>query len=43
VPAVVQAGATGPELLDLDDHTLRHHLAEAGRRTLGLRTPRRSG
>jgi AcrR family transcriptional regulator len=43
--AVVLAGtarAIGPELLDLDADTLRHHLTEAGRRALGLRTPRRS-
>lgn len=35
------AGAAGPSLVDLDDETLRHHLVEAGRRTLGLRSPRR--
>jgi AcrR family transcriptional regulator len=35
------AGAVGPKLLDLDDDALRQHLVEAGRRTLGLRTPRR--
>ncbi len=41
---VVLAGiarGVGPELLlGMDDETLRHHLTEAGRRTLGLRTPR---
>jgi len=38
------AGAVGPRRLDLDDEALRQHLAEAGRRTLGVRTPRhRSG
>jgi AcrR family transcriptional regulator len=36
------AGAAGPRLLDLDDDVLRQHLVEAGRRTLGLRTPRRA-
>jgi AcrR family transcriptional regulator len=36
------AGAVGPSLLDLDDDALRQHLVEAGRRTLGLRTPRKS-
>lgn len=35
------AGAAGPRLLDLDDDVLRQHLVEAGRRTLGLRPPRR--
>jgi AcrR family transcriptional regulator len=35
------AGAVGPALIDLDDETLRRHLIEACRRTLGLRTPRR--
>jgi len=35
------AGAAGPTLIDLDDDALRQHLVEAGRRTLGLRTPRR--
>jgi AcrR family transcriptional regulator len=34
------AGAAGPHLLTLDDETLRRHLIEAGRRTLGLRPPR---
>jgi AcrR family transcriptional regulator len=34
------AGAAGPRLLRLDDDTLRQHLVEAGRRTLGLRAPR---
>jgi AcrR family transcriptional regulator len=36
------AGAAGPQMGDFDDDALRHHLVEAGRRTLGLRTPRRS-
>jgi AcrR family transcriptional regulator len=35
------AGAVGPIGRDLDDEVLRTHLVEAGRRTLGLRTPRR--
>jgi AcrR family transcriptional regulator len=35
------AGAAGPKLLDLDDDVLRKHIVEAGRRTLGLRPPRR--
>ncbi|WUJ67855.1 TetR/AcrR family transcriptional regulator [Kribbella soli] len=35
------AGAVGPALIDLDDDALNQHLTEAGRRTLGLRTPRR--
>jgi len=35
------AGAAGPTLVDLDDDVLRRYLIEAGRRTLGLRTPRR--
>lgn len=35
------AGAAGPDLVDLDDEVLAKHLTEAGRRTLGLRTPRR--
>jgi AcrR family transcriptional regulator len=34
------AGAAGPRLLRLDDDTVRRHLLEAGRRTLGLRAPR---
>jgi AcrR family transcriptional regulator len=36
------AGAVGPALVDLDDEALTQHLTEAGRRTLGLRAPRRS-
>jgi len=43
--AVVLAGIAGAALpstvLDLDDDALRQHFIEAGRRTLGLRTPRR--
>jgi AcrR family transcriptional regulator len=35
------AGAAGPTLIDLDDDKLRQHLVDAGRRTLGLRAPRR--
>ncbi|TDO30627.1 TetR family transcriptional regulator [Kribbella sp. VKM Ac-2527] len=35
------AGAVGPALVELDDKALNQHLTEAGRRTLGLRTPRR--
>ena len=35
------AGAAGPRLVDLDDETLCQHLVDAGRRTLGLRAPRR--
>ncbi|GLI02363.1 TetR/AcrR family transcriptional regulator [Phytohabitans aurantiacus] len=35
------AGAAGPVLVDLDDDTLRQQFVEAGRRLLGLRTPRR--
>jgi AcrR family transcriptional regulator len=35
------AGTAGPTLVDLDDDALRRHLVDAGRRTLGLRTPRR--
>lgn len=35
------AGAAGPMLVALDDDALCRHLVEAGRRTLGLRTPRR--
>jgi hypothetical protein len=34
-------GAVGPALIDLDGKALNQHLTEAGRRTLGLRTPRR--
>jgi len=36
------AGAAGPARANLDDDALREHLVEAGRRTLGLRAPRRS-
>jgi AcrR family transcriptional regulator len=36
------AGAAGPKLIDLDDDELTEHLIQAGRRTLGLRTPRRT-
>lgn len=43
--AIVLAGIAGAALpstvLDLDDDALRQHFIEAGRRTLGLRTPRR--
>jgi len=43
--AVVLAGIAGAALpstdLDLDDDALRQQFIEAGRRTLGLRTPRR--
>jgi AcrR family transcriptional regulator len=35
------AGAAGPTWGNLDDESLREHLVEAGRRTLGLRAPRR--
>jgi hypothetical protein len=35
------AGAASPKLVVLDDDALRQHLVEAGRRTLGLRAPRR--
>jgi AcrR family transcriptional regulator len=35
------AGAASPRLLDLDDEQLTEHLIQAGRRTLGLRAPRR--
>ena len=35
------AGAVRPETINLDDEQLRQHLVEAGRRTLGLRAPRR--
>ncbi|MCW6006059.1 TetR/AcrR family transcriptional regulator [Micromonospora sp. CPCC 205371] len=34
------AGAAGPVLIDLDDDTLRQQFVGAGRRMLGLRTPR---
>jgi hypothetical protein len=36
------AGAAGPTWVSLDDDVLREHLVDAGRRTLGLRAPRRS-
>jgi AcrR family transcriptional regulator len=36
------AGAAGPHLVDLDAGQLHGHLVDAGRRTLGLRTPRRT-
>lgn len=36
------AGAVGPMWVQLDDDALAAHLMAAGRRTLGLRTPRRS-
>lgn len=36
------AGAAGPAWSDLDDDVLRDVLVEVGRRTLGLRSPRRS-
>ncbi|TMR98922.1 TetR/AcrR family transcriptional regulator [Nonomuraea basaltis] len=36
------AAAAGPALIRLDDDALLRHLVEAGRRTLGLRAPRRS-
>jgi AcrR family transcriptional regulator len=36
------AGAAGPRQIEMDDDVLRQHLLDAGRRTLGLRTPRRS-
>lgn len=35
------AGAVGPTGADLDDDVLHEHLVDAGRRTLGLRAPRR--
>ncbi|MFC4057757.1 TetR/AcrR family transcriptional regulator [Planomonospora corallina] len=35
------AAAVGPARIDLGDDALREHLLEAGRRTLGLRAPRR--
>lgn len=43
--AMVFAGmsaAAGPAFVDLDDDELNGHLTDAGRRTLGLRTPRRA-
>jgi AcrR family transcriptional regulator len=36
------AGAAGPTGANLDDDVLCEHLMDAGRRTLGLRTPRRA-
>jgi len=36
------AGAAGPTWGNLDDDALREHLVDAGRRVLGLRTPRRA-
>ena len=36
------AGAAGPTWGSLDDDALREHLVDAGRRVLGLRTPRRA-
>ncbi|WP_156426586.1 TetR/AcrR family transcriptional regulator [Mycobacterium sp. IS-3022] len=36
------AGAVGPMWVQFDDAALAAHLMDAGRRTLGLRTPRRS-
>jgi AcrR family transcriptional regulator len=36
------AGAVGPTGANLDDDVLREHLVDAGRRTLGLRAPRRT-
>jgi hypothetical protein len=36
------AGAAGPASSNPNDDVLRDVLVEAGRRTLGLRTPRRS-
>jgi AcrR family transcriptional regulator len=36
------AGAAGPTWGTFDDESLRDHLVDAGRRTLGLRAPRRS-
>ncbi|WP_197383440.1 TetR/AcrR family transcriptional regulator [Mycolicibacterium mengxianglii] len=35
------AGASGPTFVNLDRDALREHLVDAGRRALGLRTPRR--
>lgn len=36
------AGAVGPAWVNIDDQDLLGHLVETGRRTLGLRAPRRS-
>lgn len=36
------AGASGPTFVNLDRAELRDHLVDAGRRVLGLRTPRRN-
>ncbi len=36
------AGAAGPTWVNLDDDALQEHLVDAGRRTLGLRAPRRT-
>ncbi|MGK2868320.1 MAG: TetR/AcrR family transcriptional regulator [Mycobacterium sp.] len=36
------AGAVGPAWVNIDEHDLLGHLVETGRRTLGLRAPRRS-
>ena len=36
------AGAAGPTGANIDDDVLCEHLVDAGRRTLGLRTPRRA-
>lgn len=36
------AGAAGPTWVNLDDDALQEHLVGAGRRTLGLRAPRRT-
>ena len=36
------AGAAGPTGAKLNDDVLREHLVDAGRRTLGLRAPRRA-
>ncbi|MGE2722148.1 TetR/AcrR family transcriptional regulator [Mycolicibacterium celeriflavum] len=36
------SGAAGPAWVQLDDRALAKHLMDAGRRTLGLRTPRQS-
>ena len=36
------AGAAGPRMIDLDGEELTEHLIQAGRRTLGLRAPRRT-
>jgi AcrR family transcriptional regulator len=36
------AGAAGPTWVNLDEDALQEHLVDAGRRTLGLRAPRRS-